>query len=109
MNSIEEVQAVRIARVLGDSVRFSIYKHIMEMNEIRFGDICLETPVRASTVSHHLKVLSDAGLIKSRREGQSVFHRSIPEALEAYLKCLRRLKQIAQTSRKVAMPAPNNV
>ena len=99
MNSIEEVHAVQIAKVLGDPVRFSIYKHITEMNEMRCGDICLETPVRASTVSHHLKVLSHAGLIESRREGQGVYYRSVPGMLEAYLKYLRELKRIGQTSR----------
>lgn len=90
---MEEPHAVQIAKALGDIVRFSIYKHISEANEIRCRNICMEAPVRASTVSHHLKVLSDAGLIESRREGPSVYYKSIPERLEAYIKYMRKIKK----------------
>ncbi len=99
MKSIQEVDALQISRVLGDPVRFTIYRHIVEMNEMRCGDICLDTPVRASTVSHHLKVLSDAGLIGSRRIGQGVYYRVVLERLEAYLRYLRRLTQVGRASR----------
>jgi ArsR family transcriptional regulator len=92
MNSIEELAALQIARALGDPNRFAIYKHLAEINEMRCGDICLNTPIRASTVSHHLKVLSDAGLIEFRREGQGVYYRAIPGKLKAYLKYLRKLE-----------------
>jgi ArsR family transcriptional regulator len=96
MKPIEEVDAVQIARVLGDPVRFSIYKHIIEMNEMRCGDICLESPVHPSTVSHHLKVLSQAGLVESRRERQVVYYRLVPEKLEAYVQYLGELKQLGR-------------
>ena len=92
MDLMNEVHAVRIARALADPIRFFIYRNIIDAVEIRCGDICMETPVRASTVSHHLKVLSDAGLIKSRRMGLGVYYRPIPEVLEAYLQFLRKLK-----------------
>jgi ArsR family transcriptional regulator, arsenate/arsenite/antimonite-responsive transcriptional repressor len=96
MDSIEEPDAQQIARALGDPTRFAIYKHLAEIDEMRCGDICLDTPVRASTVSHHLKVLSDAGLIISRREGQGVYYRAVPERLRAYLKYLRRMARADQ-------------
>ena len=99
MNAIEEMHALRIARALGDPVRFSIYRHIVEMNEMRCGDICTETPVRASTVSHHLKLLSETGLIESRREGQGVYYRLVPATLTAYLNYLRDLLRKGQSSR----------
>ncbi len=100
MNSIEEVDALHIAKALGDPNRFAIYKHLTEINEMRCGDICLDTPIRASTVSHHLKVLSDAGLIQSRREGQGVYYRTVPERLKAYLKFLKRLELSEQASQR---------
>jgi ArsR family transcriptional regulator, arsenate/arsenite/antimonite-responsive transcriptional repressor len=94
---IEEFQALQIARALGDPTRFAIFKHLAEMDEMRCGDICLDTPVRASTVSHHLKVLSDAGLVKSRRDGQCVFYRTIPDRLGAFLDHLRKLERKAES------------
>ena len=93
MSSIEELEALQIARALGDPNRFAIYKHLAEISEMRCGTICLNTPVRAATVSHHLKVLADAGLIESRREGQGVYYRTVPERLKAYLKYLRKLER----------------
>lgn len=97
MDSIDEPDAQQIARALGDPTRFDIYRHLAEMKEIRCGDICLGTPVRASTVSHHLKVLSDAGLIESRREGQGVYYRAVPERLRAYLSYLHNMAQTKQS------------
>jgi ArsR family transcriptional regulator, arsenate/arsenite/antimonite-responsive transcriptional repressor len=92
MTTIEDLQALQIAKALSDPVRFAIYRRIAEMSEMRCGDICLDIPVGASTVSHHLKVLSAACLIESRREGQAVYYRSIPQTLAAFLRYLRRLK-----------------
>ena len=88
---IEEQEAVQIARALGDPNRFGIYKDLAEISELRCGTICLNTPVRAATVSHHLKVLASTGLIESRREGQGVYYRTVPERLKAYLRYLRKL------------------
>jgi DNA-binding transcriptional ArsR family regulator len=40
--------------------------------------------VSQATVSHHLKVLSGAGLVAARREGPFHLYRSVPEALAAH-------------------------
>jgi ArsR family transcriptional regulator len=43
------------------------------------------------TVSHHLKTLADAGLIESRRDGQFIYNRALPDALREYAEAVRRL------------------
>jgi DNA-binding transcriptional ArsR family regulator len=43
--------------------------------ERRSGDIAREIGLSPATTSEHLQVLSKAGLIVSRREGNSVFYR----------------------------------
>jgi len=91
MDTIEELHALQIARALGDPTRFLIYKHIVEAGEMRCGAISLDTPVQASTVSHHLKVLLEAGLVSSRREGQNVYYRVLPVRLQHYLRYMRNL------------------
>jgi ArsR family transcriptional regulator len=101
MKPIDDVDAVQIAKVLGDAVRFSIYRHILEMNEVKCGDICLGVAVHASTVSHHLKVLSSAGLIESRRERQVVYYRLVPGILEAFLNYLGELNEL-RSARQVS-------
>lgn len=91
--TLDEFQVLQIARVLGDPVRFSIYRHILEIGEVRCGDICIETPVRASTTSHHLKMLCDVGLITSRREGQGVYYRPVPSTMQSFVGFLRDLRK----------------
>jgi ArsR family transcriptional regulator len=39
----------------------------------------------AQTVSHHMRVLRDAGLVTSRKEGLWVYYRILPEAVQAVL------------------------
>lgn len=45
----------------------------------------LVEPVRKSqpTVSHHLRVLAEAGLVTSERRGRNVWYGVVPAALEA--------------------------
>jgi DNA-binding transcriptional ArsR family regulator len=49
--------------------------------------------VAAATVSHHLKILSHAGLIECRRQGQFVHNRAVPETIENYPRELSRLSR----------------
>jgi len=98
MDSFTEIHALQIARVLGDPTRFLIYKQVTEEGETRCGEIGADTAVRASTVSHHLKVLSDAGLVDSRRDGQAVYYRCIVPRLAAYVHYLQDLQEKGQRS-----------
>jgi len=47
--------------------------------------------VTAATVSHHLKILSEAGLIICRREGQFVYSKAVIETIEVYTRALARI------------------
>ena len=46
-------------------------------------DIAAGVEVSQPTVSHHLKVLRDAGLLTSQRRASWVYYAVVPEALEA--------------------------
>jgi len=53
------------------------------------GEVCvcnLVGPIGKSqpTVSHHLKVLADAGLVTSERRGRWAWYRAVPERLERW-------------------------
>jgi DNA-binding transcriptional ArsR family regulator len=47
--------------------------------------------VTAATVSHHLKILSEAGLIACHREGQFVYSQAVPGAITAYTQALAKI------------------
>src|SRR5215471_12105652 len=69
---------------LGDPARLRLLSLIATAPA---GEVCvcdLVAPVGRSqpTVSHHLKVLADAGLVTSERRGRWSWYRAVPEQLE---------------------------
>jgi len=61
----------RIARALADPRRFEIFEEMAaSADELACGRIVERFPVTQATVSHHLKELTDAGLIEIRPQGQ---------------------------------------
>jgi ArsR family transcriptional regulator len=61
---------VRVAKALGDPTRLELLRRIAAAGEICCKDLVTQFPVAQATVSHHLKILTDAGLVAARREGQ---------------------------------------
>lgn len=57
-------------------------------------DISAGVDVSQPTVSHHLKVLRDAGLLTSRRRGTWVYYAVVPEALESMADSLTALLRV---------------
>jgi ArsR family transcriptional regulator len=86
----ERRHAVRVARALGDPTRFEMLRRIAERGEICCRDLTLLFEVSQATISHHLRILSEAGLVTSRRAGQFSYFRVRPGALAAYGRSLSR-------------------
>ena len=87
---MEDKQFASIAKALADPRRFEIFKLIVATHEMSCGTIAERFPIGQSTVSHHLKLLADAGLIDVRREGQRGYFTASPRVLEAYVEDLRQ-------------------
>jgi ArsR family transcriptional regulator len=81
---MEEPQLIRVAKALADRTRFRILRAIAESGELCCGDLSRKFPISQATVSHHLKILTEAGLIVARAEGQFHFFRAVPDALRDY-------------------------
>lgn len=69
------------ARALGHPIRVKIVRLLIQKNACVCGDIVDELPLAQSTVSQHLKVLKEAGLIQGRIEGPRVCYCIEPRAL----------------------------
>ncbi len=85
ISSHEAVQTAAIFRVLGEPARLQLLSLIAAQPT---GEACvcqLTEPLGISqpTVSHHLKVLYEAGLLQKERRGTWIYYRLVPERIEA--------------------------
>src|SRR5574338_862113 len=65
----DEVRLAAMLKALGNPVRFRIMQYLTEKQMCITGDIVEFTTLAQSTVSQHLKVLREAGLIDGEIEG----------------------------------------
>ncbi len=82
---LDQDQAKQLAewfRVLGDPVRLRLLSIIASMGEACAAcDLVEPIGVSQPTVSHHLKVLHEAGLVEREKRGRWVYYRAVPERL----------------------------
>ena len=81
----------KISKALADETRLRIFEAISASDRMNCGDIVSMRGVTPATVSHHLKVLSEAKLITCRREGQFVYSEAVPETIAAYTRALAKI------------------
>ena len=82
---VEREQATRmaaVAKALGDPIRLQL----VDVLRRHAGEVCVCELVplfdlSQPTVSHHLKVLRDAGIVGSERRGLWAYYYVVPEAL----------------------------
>lgn len=84
-----EKELVRISRALSDPTRLQIFGKISSRGEMFCGQLTQQCALTPGTISHHLKILADAGLIESRREGQFIYNRSLPQTIREYTRALK--------------------
>jgi ArsR family transcriptional regulator len=80
----------RICKALADPRRCEILEWLAPRGELSCMELVERLPVTQATVSHHLKELSNAGLLTCRRAGQFAYYRFEAEVMAAYLEELRR-------------------
>ncbi len=80
---------IRLLAALADPTRLAIVRELAGSNEVCACDFTSCCDVRQPTVSHHLRVLREAGIVTSERRGTGIFYRLDPTAAD-------RLVRIAQ-------------
>jgi ArsR family transcriptional regulator len=77
-------QAARIApmfKALGDPARLRLISMIASTGEACVCDLTTAFELSGPTISHHLRVLREAGLVDSERRGTWVYYRVCPDAV----------------------------
>jgi ArsR family transcriptional regulator len=88
----EETETAALFKALADPTRVRILKTISHMQQMCECNIVPAFGLSQPTISYHLKILREAGLITSERRGQWVWHQVNQRAV---LKAVRSLTEIA--------------
>jgi len=90
----------KISKALADATRLRIYEAISACKHMNCGEIVSMRGVTPATVSHHLKILSEAGLIACSREGQFVYSQAVAETVQAYTRALTKISKSKKSTRR---------
>ena len=74
--------AVRF-KALADPTRVAIINYLSAADEVCVCNLTGSFDLSQPTISHHLKILREAGLVGSSRRGTWAYYRLVPEAIDA--------------------------
>lgn len=84
-------QLAEMAKALGHPARVAILRQLAEEGQCICGQIVSALPLAQATVSQHLKVLKDAGLVQGEIDGPRVCYCIAPEGLKKFKKLVAAL------------------
>jgi ArsR family transcriptional regulator len=99
---MDRSQIEKISKALADETRLKIFEAISAKDHVNCSELVAMRGVTPATVSHHLKVLTEAGLVECRREGQFVRSRVVPEVIDEFSRALGRIVRGSGKTRKRA-------
>ena len=70
-------------KALGDPTRVAIVNRLTTAEAVCVCDLTAAFDLSQPTISHHLKILRDAGLVESERRGTWAYYRLVPDAIDA--------------------------
>jgi ArsR family transcriptional regulator len=73
---------VRLLAALADPTRLEIVRELAGSSEVCACDLTGCCGVRQPTVSHHLRVLREAGVVVSERRGSNIYYWIAPNLIE---------------------------
>lgn len=84
---------MRVLKALSDANRFRMVQEIASAGDLNCGQIGERFELAQPTISHHLKILAESGVLVVRRKGQhahlSVNHELLGEAIALLPRRLR--------------------
>jgi len=80
--SSNDAELARLAKALGHPARVAIVRRLLAHGECVCGQIVEGLPLAQATVSQHLKVLKEAGIISGEVDGPRVCYCVNPKAVQ---------------------------
>ena len=98
--AMDHSEIEKMSKALADETRLKIFETVSATKHMNCGEIVSMRGVTPATVSHHLKILCDAGLIACRRQGQFVYSEAVPETIATYAKALAKIARGTKATRR---------
>jgi ArsR family transcriptional regulator, arsenate/arsenite/antimonite-responsive transcriptional repressor len=76
-------------KALADPTRVAIVNSLSAAEEVCVCNLTATFDLSQPTISHHLKILREAGLVEATRRGTWSYYRLVPEAIDALRGALR--------------------
>src|SRR3954451_2339898 len=70
-------------KALADPTRVAIVNSLSAADEVCVCNLTAAFDISQPTISHHLKVLREPGLVESTRRGTWMYYRLVPESIAA--------------------------
>ena len=97
---MDHSEVEKVSKALADKTRLRIFEAVSASNRMNCSDIVSLQGVTPATVSHHMKILSEAGLIACHREGQFVYSEAVPKTIAAYTRTLAKMTRGKKAARR---------
>lgn len=82
---MDDTMTAAVAKALAHPARLHILRLLAGQTECRGADVFSELPLAQSTISEHLRVLKDAGLVSSRPAGTAMVYCVSPQILGDFI------------------------
>jgi ArsR family transcriptional regulator len=77
--------AIKVFKALSAPTRYEMVKMLLNCEELGCGEMECAFQLSKSAMSHHYRVLENAGLVTSRKEGLHVYYRVEKVQLDRFL------------------------
>ncbi len=90
----------KVLTAVGDETRQYLLMFMMQnkQSEYRVIDIAENSTLSRPAVSHHMQILKDAGIVKSRKEGRFIYYYLDPAAkyIDDLINLLKEIKELVK-------------
>ena len=99
---LQLVALTNLCKASADTLRLLVLR-VLRTDSFGVSELCSIFDIRQPALSHHLKVLANAGLVAARREANSIFYRRSELGQDPHLEALQN--SIFETVDNLALPA----
>ena len=92
---MDDTTTAAVAKALAHPARIQILRLLAGQSECRGADVFAELPLAQSTVSEHLRVLKDAGLVTAHPVGTANVYCLSPDVFDGFVSALTDIRSEA--------------